>query len=253
MFGFPILSEEGPPVRRFLAILVGGAVALAIVISTTPGASAMNMKTARHRVVGGSIYNSKTHILTSLSGTYKFHRIIRGKVRVVYGPKISAQHCYKLGTPHAHCKGRVIGGPLKAINAPGKPLPTGPHRAASGPPTNYCYALRLCTNPFYWTTGIADGIVRLHDLIIDPCESGGLKGFGGGVTGNLVAKAMLSSGAIGETTMLAKFAQPESIAFLSVVGCVGKVADNGTDKVSTFLTKLQHFGLPRTKEEAHHG
>lgn len=231
--------------KRITLILVGLVIALGL--STAP-AQAMKMSDARHSVVGGCIYKHDKHILSCVKGTYPFHRMIphkhRWHKRTFYGVRVSGQHC-TLGK-HGHCWGQVLSGPIRAHNAPGRPV-----KGEKQKPINVCNQ-QICVNPFYWLTGTAKGIRELNNRIVDPCESGGLKGFGGGLLANGVAKAMLSSGAIGETTMLARFSSPEALAFLSISGCVAKVAQQGESGFDHFLFKLQHpFGFKHHQEVTH--
>jgi len=230
--------------RRLGSAILGVLITLAVVLGSPSTASAMNMKAARGAVAGGCIYKHDDHILSCVKGTYKFHRMIRKHKRTVFGVILSAQHC-KLGR-HKHCWGPVKGGPIRAANAPGKAVKGEPAK-----PKNYCFPT-ICTNPFYWLTGTAKAIEEMQHRIVDPCENGGLKGFGGALLANNVAKAMLSSGAISEATMLAKFSNPESIAFLSVAGCVGKVVQQGEGTFDHFLFRLQHpFGFKHAQEVRH--
>lgn len=238
--------------KRFARLVAGIAVAAALSLGLiTAPAQAMHIHRARHVVSGGCIYKHDKHVQTCIKGTFMFHRMIKHRhrwhKRAFYGPRISAQHC--VFGRHPHCWGRILSGPLRSRNAPGRPV-RGEHAA----PLNYCYQV-VCTNPFFWATGVAKGIRNLNNRIVDPCEDGGLKGFAGGVGGNLAARAMLESGAIGETTALAKLSSPQAIAYLSVAGCAAKVAQPASNKVSDFLHKLQRFGQPpRTgvRHASHH-
>jgi hypothetical protein len=221
-------------------LISGAAVALALVAGTSTAAQAQHssVEFARKAALGGCAHNHRTHVLTCVIGTYKYHRQVRrrGHWRTIpiWGVVVSGQRCRKSG-----CWGRTAEGRLWTGHQPGRPVPGGRPVPRGGLPTNPCLASQVCVNPFFWLKPVADGEQHLIDKAVKPCDNGTIDGFTKAMGGNLLARFMLESGLIADGTFAAKFAAPEAVGFITVGDCASHVWQRGVNDVDSWISHIR--------------
>jgi hypothetical protein len=182
---------------------------------------------ARHKTLGGSVHNSKTHVLVSIIDTYKFYRKVKihGKwtKHAFWGARVSTQRCKKSG-----CWGRI-----KHWNMPpryhyGKPAGSRTSVARSGGdcPISIIGTNPLCAVPWSMVNHAVDKVTqKVVTTVVNPCAKGSLLGFGGVASANIFTKIFLEDGLITKAAAASRFEGPAGYGIATAATCTVAVAN----------------------------
>lgn len=239
--------------KRIIAIL-----ALVVgLVSIGPAASAHDvLNDAGKRLAGTCAHNTRTHVLTCVTGTYHYPRVVHygGKwhTKRFVGTHVSAQHCQKTG-----CYGAILHANLWSPHQFGHqsrtssktgslcdshlmqpfctPVPVSP---------SLCFDNGDCAQVWDWyQSSMQSYIGTANRLVNEPCVDGAVAGVTGKVGtkafGALTKLGIPITAAVGRHA--AQFTGKAGALEWAVGGCLGGVAVSGYKQIKVIAAFLNPF------------
>lgn len=243
----PRYSGQRMNARRAAVTL---ALVLAVLCGTTGTAHAYTgdrIGAARHAVLGTTAKNFRTHVWTTIIGTYAYDRIVRHnghRHRVTFhGITVSAQRCKSDGC-WGVAKERRLWSRHQRGTRPASASRSGTLTQA-GAVMDFCLspAGTHCAAPWNWA--ITDPVnrlikpVRVH--LMQPCAAGLLAGFGVKVAEKTAGAILAEEGVLTVAERVAGIVGPEGYGVGMMAGCFVGVGAHGVANIGTIVDSLNPF------------
>lgn len=233
--------------KRAVALI---ATVIALFLATQPRALAYRgdrVPAASRGITGTTAKNYRTHVWTTIIGTYGYYRIIRHgghRHRVAFrGITVSAQRCKRTG-----CWGKAVEGRLWSPFQHGRR----PHRAArsggepqAGAQQDFCLGpgSTQCAAPWNWAINdpATKVLTAMRKQVAQPCLIGSLAGYGVKVAESTAGMAFAEGAVLTTAERAADLFGPEGFAVGTLAGCFVGIGAHGVSEIAKIVSALNPF------------